>query len=188
MAWETIVAGVVVLSLAVFWYGLQAVALRDLRARPRVRGGNKILWAFAILCVPYLGALGYLSVGPTSFLPRTGRVRPAGLATTRDPVDVPAQNPPSDVLAFARVHRVPASPPVTFRDSPSPFAPPVRAVGPSIAGLTVDPVIGTDSTDLIVTRPSSVRRTRPAPMPDAIRWPGSGVPAGWHQADAGLHD
>jgi hypothetical protein len=66
---------VLVLSLA--WYGLQIHAIRDLLHRPRVRGNKKALWALLILCVPIAGALIYLSAGPTSFMPRDGRSRPA---------------------------------------------------------------------------------------------------------------
>lgn len=66
----TVTASVVVLLLSAVWYGLQIMALRDLRRRPRVRGDNKVLWALAILCLPYVGALAYLISGPTSFLPR----------------------------------------------------------------------------------------------------------------------
>jgi hypothetical protein len=66
----TVTASIVVLLASALWYGLQVRALRDLRRRPRVRGDNKALWALAILCLPYLGALAYLISGPTSFLPR----------------------------------------------------------------------------------------------------------------------
>lgn len=52
-------------------YGLAARALRDLRLRPRVRGGNKVAWALVILAVPIAGPLIYNVYGPVSFLPRS---------------------------------------------------------------------------------------------------------------------
>ena len=64
MTWESIVAGVVVISGAALWYGLQVVALRDLRERPSVRGGNKLIWALGILCLPLM-MLGGTAVATT---------------------------------------------------------------------------------------------------------------------------
>ncbi len=61
---------------AALQYGLAYRTLRDLHRRPRVRGGNKLLWALVILVVPIAGALLYASIGPTSFLPRPGRPLP----------------------------------------------------------------------------------------------------------------
>ena len=51
-------------------YGLIVWALRDLRQRPRVRGGNKIAWALLILIVPIAGPVVYAAYGPASFLSR----------------------------------------------------------------------------------------------------------------------
>lgn len=189
MAWETIAAGVVILSLAVLWYGLQAVALCDLHIRPRVRGDNKLLWAFAILCVPYIGALGYLSMGPTSFLPQSGRVRPARAGVTRRPAPRPTRRPLPEGAVASAPDRLPHAAGFTGRgDRRSPVGSRPGADRRGSAGLAVDPVIGTDSADLVPSRASSVRRTRPAQMPDAIRWPGSGVSQGWQHADAEVHD
>lgn len=66
---------------AALQYGLAYWTLRDLARRPKVRGGNKVLWAIVILVVPIAGALFYASVGPTSFLPRPGRPLPPRAAT-----------------------------------------------------------------------------------------------------------
>ncbi len=186
MAWETIAAGVVILSLAVLWYGLQAVALRDLRTRPRVRGDNKLLWAFAILCVPYVGALGYLSMGPTSFLPRTGRVRPAGAVTGRPAGS--AGRPVGRSGSGRTASRDPGpTKPGDLRDRRAPLAAPPGAAGSRPARLAVDPIIGTDSANLIPVRPSRARRPPPPPA-DAIRWPGSGVTPGWQYVDADVQE
>lgn len=65
-----------ILVWAAVQYGLAVWTLRDLLRRPKVRGGNKVLWALVILVVPIVGALVYASVGPTSFLPRPGRPPP----------------------------------------------------------------------------------------------------------------
>lgn len=70
-----LVLGIVV--WAAVQYGLVVWTLRDLNRRPRVRGGNKVVWALLILTVPLLGALLYASVGPTSFLPRPGQSGPS---------------------------------------------------------------------------------------------------------------
>ena len=51
---------------AVVQYGLMVWALRDLKHRRSVRGGNKVLWGFFILCLPVVGALIYAAGGPTS--------------------------------------------------------------------------------------------------------------------------
>ncbi len=51
-------------------YALCVQAIRDLSRRPRVRGGNKVLWALGILCVPIAGAIVYNWMGPTSFAHR----------------------------------------------------------------------------------------------------------------------
>lgn len=55
-------------------YGLAYWTLRDLARRPRVRGGNKVVWALVILVLPLVGALLYAWMGPTSFLPRASRL------------------------------------------------------------------------------------------------------------------
>jgi len=66
--WLLVVA---ILAWAALQYGLMVWTLRDLWRRPRVRGGNKIVWALVIIVLPIIGALLYASIGPTSFLPRT---------------------------------------------------------------------------------------------------------------------
>ena len=59
---------------AVVQYGLMIWALRDLRHRQSVRGGNRVLWGFFILCVPVAGALIYAAVAPTT--PLAAPLRP----------------------------------------------------------------------------------------------------------------
>jgi hypothetical protein len=54
-------------------YGLAIYTIRDLIRRPRVRGGNKVAWGLIILVLPFVGALLYGVMGPTSFLPRPNR-------------------------------------------------------------------------------------------------------------------
>ncbi len=185
MAWNTIAAGVGVLLLTVAWYGMQIAALRDLRVRPRVRGDNKLLWAFAILCVPFLGALGYLSMGPTSFLPRSARAAPgSGIASAPPPLRIivsPRDQPVPDLPTLTTSVTGSRSPQLVSRRSGA-----AAATGRPYRRLAIDPVIGTDSTDLLPMRLSVARSRRP--VPDAIRWPGSAIPRGYHQFDADLHD
>ena len=188
MAWQSLAAGVVILSLAALWYGLQAVSLRDLRTRPGVRGDNKLLWAFAILCLPYVGALGYLSLGPTSFLPRTRRTRAIVTGTTRRPTEATGSRGARGADGVAP----PLRPRVAGSIDRDARRPPVATLSGidrrRSVGLGIDPVIGTDSTDLLPVRPAGARRARPAQMTDAIRWPGTGGSQGWHHADADVHD
>ena len=66
-------------------YGLVVWTLRDLLRRPRVRGDNKVVWALVILTLPVAGALLYLSIGPTSFLPRPARATIASAPAERTP-------------------------------------------------------------------------------------------------------
>ncbi len=180
MALNTIVTGVGVLIFAIAWYGLQVVALRDLRERPSVRGDNKLLWAFVILCLPYAGSLGYLTFGPTSFLPRSDRRSRAGHATA------PSSRPSPTAIA--------RSTPMSRGANAVPGGSSVRAdrpARPATTGrparrLAHDPVIGTDSADLLPTRIPAARSRRP--VPDAIRWPGSAIPHNHEPADAELHD
>lgn len=85
-----------VLAWAGTQYGLAFWALRDLARRPRVRGGNKVLWALVILVVPIIGALVYATIGPTSFLPRAGRPGPAPSdGRTNDSRPRPRPRPPA---------------------------------------------------------------------------------------------
>jgi hypothetical protein len=62
MTWQRSILIAAILLFAVVYYGLAAIALRDLWRRPGVRGENKTGWALAILCLPILGAVlyGYL--------------------------------------------------------------------------------------------------------------------------------
>lgn len=80
MSWQTWLLAILIVLLGLTQYGLMAYAIRDLLRRPRVRGGNKVLWALAILTLPFVGALIYTIYGPTSFIPRPDRPpsRPPG--------------------------------------------------------------------------------------------------------------
>jgi hypothetical protein len=72
MELTTVVAVVAVIAFGGLQYLLMINALRDLLARSRVRGDNKVAWALVILCAPIVGALVYSWMGPMSF-----RSRPA---------------------------------------------------------------------------------------------------------------
>jgi hypothetical protein len=73
MSWQTWLLALLILIAGAAQYGLMFYAIRDLLRRPSVRGDNKVIWAFAILTLPFVGALFYLVMGPTSFLPRPNR-------------------------------------------------------------------------------------------------------------------
>lgn len=86
MSWQTwlLVVGIALAGLV--QYGLMIYAVRDLLRRPRVRGDNKVAWGLFILMVPFVGALVYTIMGPTSFLPRANRPPtrpPAGSGAAR---------------------------------------------------------------------------------------------------------
>ena len=80
MTLQTAMLGFLILLWAVSQYGLAAWALRDLRRRTSVRGGNKVSWALVILCVPIFGALVYSVYGPT-----TPRRRAAAATVPEEP-------------------------------------------------------------------------------------------------------
>jgi hypothetical protein len=71
---STVLASIAVIGFGAAQYTLMYNALRDLMRRPRVRGGNKVLWGLVILCLPIAGALMYGWMGPTSFLSRQQRL------------------------------------------------------------------------------------------------------------------
>jgi hypothetical protein len=70
MSLTTVLALIAIVAFGAIQYTLMFNALRDLIRRPRVRGGNKVLWGLTILCLPIAGALIYSWMGPTSFLAR----------------------------------------------------------------------------------------------------------------------
>ena len=74
----TLLAAIAIIALGALQYMLMANGIRDLIRRPRVRGGNKVLWGLGIICLPFAGALIYGWMGPTSFLarPRSEHVAP----------------------------------------------------------------------------------------------------------------
>ena len=49
--------------LAVIHWTLVFLALNDLAARERVRGGRKRPWALVVLLFPYFGSLAYMLAG-----------------------------------------------------------------------------------------------------------------------------
>ena len=79
-SWQTWLTAVALVVWGGVQYTLAYYTLRDLYRRPRVRGDNKVAWALVILTLPFVGALLYASIGPTSFLPRAHRPpnRPPG--------------------------------------------------------------------------------------------------------------
>lgn len=70
MSLQTIVMATLIAGIGAIQYILMTQAIRDLIRRPRVRGGNKVSWGLAILCLPIAGALIYAWMGPTSFIRR----------------------------------------------------------------------------------------------------------------------
>jgi Phospholipase_D-nuclease N-terminal len=73
MSWQTGLLAFLILIAGAAQYGLMVYCVRDLMRRPTVRGDNKVIWVFVILCLPFVGALIYLVMGPTSFIPRPNR-------------------------------------------------------------------------------------------------------------------
>ncbi|MEZ4507135.1 MAG: PLD nuclease N-terminal domain-containing protein [Thermomicrobiales bacterium] len=69
MSWQRSMLIAAILLFAVVYYGLAAVALRDLWRRAAVRGENKTGWALAILCLPILGAVLYGYLGAPDGFP-----------------------------------------------------------------------------------------------------------------------
>ncbi|HVL22536.1 MAG TPA: PLD nuclease N-terminal domain-containing protein [Thermomicrobiales bacterium] len=67
---HNLVLATAIVAFGAAQYTLAFQAINDLVRRPRVRGGNKMTWAIAILCLPIAGALFYSWMGPTSFLHR----------------------------------------------------------------------------------------------------------------------
>jgi len=86
-SWQTWLTAVAIVVWGGGQYALAYYTLRDLWRRPRVRGDNKVAWALVILALPFVGALLYASIGPTSFLPRANRPpnRPPGWTTDETP-------------------------------------------------------------------------------------------------------
>lgn len=73
MSLQTFLLATAIVGFGAAQYALMFHAMRDLLHRPRVRGGNKVLWGLVILCIPIGGALLYSWIGPTSFLHRPSR-------------------------------------------------------------------------------------------------------------------
>ena len=168
MAWGTILAGIAILGMAVSWYGFQLVALRDLHIRSRVRSGNRVVWALGILCVPYVGALAYMVWGAaTSAADQPGPTRrPVVAAHPLAANDMPRHQK-------SREPRSIPAPMVPWRQI-SPPGRPTALTRPVAPPVSLDPVIGTDMSELLQ------RRSGITPLPGAgdtvIRWPGSTIP------------
>jgi hypothetical protein len=154
--------------MAVSWYGLQFVALRDLQIRPRVRGGNRVLWALGILCVPYLGALLYMSWGSSIAIERPAHQARRARASVQP--RVPTERVPEPTT---RSRRSTAAPAVTRRQT-FPSLHTATREQRSAAPLVHDPVIGTDMSELLQRR-SSITPLSSSSDP-VIRWPGSSIP------------
>ena len=94
MSFERWIIAILIVVVAAIQYGLVIYGLRDLARRPSVRGNNKIGWGLLILAVPFVGALIYGVMGPTSFLPRMNRP-PRRSVATLDENDLrsPAERP-----------------------------------------------------------------------------------------------
>lgn len=73
MSLERWILAILIVLVAAIQYGLVIYALRDIRARPSVRGNNKVAWGLLVLALPFVGALIYAVWGPTGFLPRPNR-------------------------------------------------------------------------------------------------------------------
>jgi hypothetical protein len=72
----------ILLALAVVQIALQVYALVDLARRNVVEGGNKWVWALAVLVGGLLGAIAYLAVGRPP--PKVDTPRAAGASTSGD--------------------------------------------------------------------------------------------------------
>lgn len=95
MSLQTLALATSIVVIGAIQYTLVIQALQDLVHRPRVRGGNKMIWALLVLCVPIAGALLYSSMGPTSFL-RSGQVaetRSTGPESEPRPVELHGPRP-----------------------------------------------------------------------------------------------
>lgn len=108
-------------------YALMYLAMRDLVRRPRVRGGNKVIWAMVVLCLPILGAILYDWSGKTGF-----RTRSARLSSSRHPRETMVDEsplpdmPPSNVTSIrtARSYQSPDGIVIPLRSGPRPL--PIR--------------------------------------------------------------
>lgn len=81
MSLERTILAILIVLVTAIQYGLVVYTIRDLARRPRVRGDNKVAWGLIILTLPFIGALLYGIMGPTSFLPRPNRPPRRSVAT-----------------------------------------------------------------------------------------------------------
>jgi hypothetical protein len=107
-------------------YALMYLAMRDLVSRPRVRGGNKVVWAIVVLCIPILGAILYDWSGKTGF--RTRSARSSSLARRELVIDESPlpDMPPANVTSIrtARSFHSPDGIVIPLRSGPRPL--PIR--------------------------------------------------------------
>jgi hypothetical protein len=143
MSLQTIVLATLITAIGGAQYALMVHAIRDLIRRPRVRGGNKVSWGLAILCVPIAGALIYGWMGPTSFIRRGSMPHMDIIGRESDPTSRPA--PP--------VRSAGLSTPARSATDPYRNITPIRRTRPSVK----------------TQRPA----TRPASAPSRIRHTGS---------------
>lgn len=113
MTWQTVLLVLLVILWAAAQYGLAAHALVDLRRRPSVRGGNKVVWTLVILGVPIAGALIYTVYGPTSFIRRTAGLSPAPSSPSRSGRQSPPPDPDQQPNASPRRHDTRVNRPAT---------------------------------------------------------------------------
>jgi hypothetical protein len=73
MTWQRSILIAAILLFAVVYYGLSAIALRDLWRRPAVRDENRTGWSLAILCLPIIGAVLYGYLGTPDSLAHSHR-------------------------------------------------------------------------------------------------------------------
>lgn len=81
MSTERWILAILVVIMAALQYGLAIYTVLDLIRRPTVRGNNKVAWGLLILAAPFVGALIYGIMGPTSFMPRPNRPPRASVST-----------------------------------------------------------------------------------------------------------
>lgn len=109
MSLQTLLIATVIAGFGAAQYALMIHTMRDLIHRPRVRGGNKVLWGIAILCIPIGGPLLYGWMGPASFLRRPSRTPGLSESLPRIASDRPATPSSRKVTPIRPVHPVSAS-------------------------------------------------------------------------------
>ena len=118
---STLLGAIAIVALGALQYTLMVNGIRDLYRRPRVRGGNKVLWALTILCLPIAGALIHGWMGPTSFLSRQ-QIDRAAERRKQSPPETTTNVTPISHARSARVtqrNRPASTPPTRIRKTGS---------------------------------------------------------------------